>query len=77
MFKLVNDILKGTSLKGLIFKDNLFYHQTNAVFAYFKDQLPNFIDPFFFPAKMTMTIQVIDRHIGIQYRRAVYIALRK
>ena len=77
MFKPVNDILEGTSLKGVIFEDNVSSHQTDAVFAYFRDQLPNFIDPFFLPARMTMIIQVIDRHIGIQYKRAVYIALRK
>ena len=77
MFKPVNDILKETLLKGVIFEENLLYHQTNAVFVYFRDQLPDSIDPFFLPAKMTMIIQAIDRHIAIQYKRVFYVALSK
>ena len=39
--------------------------------------LSSFADPRFVPARMTDMLQVVDRHIGIRYKVAVYMAMRK
>ena len=65
-FKPVNDVLEGTSRKGVMFEDNLSLHRTDAVFKHISDELYNFANPHFLPEKMTMIIQVIDCHIGMQ-----------
>ena len=59
-------------MKGLVFEDNLSSHKTDVALDCWKNELKCFMDPEFVPTKMTDTIQVIDRHIGIQYKRAVY-----
>ena len=63
-------------MKGVVFEDNLSSHKTDEVLRFWQDELPNFIEPQFIPANMTEAIQVIDRHIGIMYKRAVYFAIR-
>ena len=44
---------------------------------HWKDGLPNFVPPRFVPANMTDIVQVVDRHIGVRYKQAVYMAFRK
>ena len=63
-------------MKGVVFEDNLSSHKTRQVLRFWEDILPNFIGPQFIPANLTEAIQVIDRHIGIMYKRAVYFAVR-
>ena len=77
ILKPVNYLLEGTVMKGVIFKDNLSSHRTDAVLDYFKEELKNFVSPRFIPADMTLVIQVIDCHIGVQHKRAVYIKMIK
>lgn len=47
------------------------------VLEHVKESLTNFADPRFVPARMTDMLQVVDRHIGIRYKVAVYMAVRK
>lgn len=72
----VNDHLEEVGMKGLVIEDNLSSHKTDDVFKFWEEELRNFLPPKFVPASMTETIQVIDRHIGILYKRAVYRAMR-
>ena len=58
------------------FEDNLSSHKTEAVLKFWETELKNFLPPQFVPANLTDIIQVIDRHIGIIYKRAVYRAIR-
>ena len=67
IFKLINDLLEVTAMKGVIFEENLSSHQANAVLDYFRKELNNFVSPRFIPVNMTIIIQVIDRHTGGQY----------
>ena len=60
-----------------MFKDNLSSHRIDALFKHIRDELSKFVKPRFFPAKMTMIIQVIECHIGMQHKKSVRIALRK
>ena len=64
-------------MRGVTFEDNLSSHHTDATMDFWRSELPHFEEPRFVPAKMTEIIQVIDRHIGVQYKRAVYLAFRK
>ena len=61
---------------GVNFEDNLSSHNTLEVLEFWKTHLKNFVAPQFVPANLTDIIQVIDRHIGIIYKRAVYRAVR-
>ena len=63
-------------MKGVVFEDNLSSHKTLQVLLFWRAKLTNFTDPQFVPANLTDIIQVIDRHIGIIYKRAVYKAVR-
>ena len=72
----VNDHLQEVGMKGLVVEDNLSSHKTPAVNRYWEEKFPNFLPPEFVPPNMTETMQVIDRHIGILYKRAVYRAMR-
>ena len=76
VLKPFDEYLEETGQKGLTIEDNLSSHKTDAVFKYWEEELTNFLPPQFVPANMTETIQVIDRHIGILYKRAVYRVLR-
>ena len=69
--------LKGTSLCGVSVEDNLSSHQTKAVFDLWREEPKNFGTLEFVPANMTDIIQVIDRHIGVIYKKSVYMAVRK
>ena len=48
MFKLVNDLLEGTAMKGVIFEDNVSSHRTDSVLDYFREELNNFVSPSFY-----------------------------
>ena len=77
MFKPENDILEGTSRKVVMFEDNLSSHQTDAAFKHISDELSNFLKPRFILVKMTMIVQVIDRHIGAQCKNPFALPLEK
>ena len=66
-----------SGMRGVIFEEYLSSHQTDAVFEFWKSQLANFEAPRFVPPRMTEIVQVVDRHIGIRYEKAVYMAFRK
>ena len=70
-------LLADTDMQGLTIEDNLSTHLTEATLNYWANELTNFLPPKMLPANMTDIIQVIDRHIGIRYKRAVYLAMRK
>ena len=74
----INDYLaeQGSGLKGVVFEDNLSSHQTESVLDFWDTDLPQFTRPVFVPPNMTDIIQVIDRHIGVWYKKAVYCAFR-
>ena len=74
----INDYLaeKGSGLKGVVFEDNLSSHQTESVLDFWDKDLPQFTRPVFMRLNMTDIIQVIDRHIGVRYKKAVYRAFR-
>ena len=77
VLKPVNDIIERASLKGVIFEDNISSRRIDTVLSYFKDQFLDFIAPLFLPVKITIIIQIIDRHIGIQRKRSVCIAFER
>ena len=68
--------LNDHEMKGVVFEDNLSSHHTEDVMQHWKDNLPNFVPPRFVPANMTDIVQVVDRHIGVRYKQAVYLAFR-
>ena len=74
----INDILVKEDMQGVAFEDNLSSHVMQATLDFWENDpsLSNFIAPQFLPARMTDIVQVIDRHIGIIYKRAVYRAMR-
>ena len=76
MMKPIDKTLGEQGLVGLTIEDNLSSHKTDKVMAFWGEELSNFVEPEFCPARMTENVQVIDRHIGIRYKQAVYLALR-
>ena len=68
---------EGSEMRGVVFEDNLSSHRTDAVFDFWETEMDMFEPPRFVPPNMTDIVQVIDRHIGIRYKRAVYRAFRK
>ena len=72
----INSLLESEGMMGVTFEDNLSSHKTLEVLRFWKTHLKNFVGPRFVPANLTDIIQVIDRHIGIIYKRAVYKAIR-
>ena len=73
----INNYLAGVEEKGLVIEDNLSSHKTDEALDFWANELENFLMPEFVPPNMTEVIQVIDRHIGILYKRAVYRAMRR
>jgi hypothetical protein len=69
--------IESTSVKGVVVEDNLSSHKTDDVIQYWKSELPHYTEPRFIPANMTMVLQVVDRHIGVRYKEAVYKEYRK
>jgi hypothetical protein len=59
-----------------IFEDCLAAHTTPEVLAYWKSHKPHW-DRRSLPKNLTWCTQPIDRHIGIQYKTAVYRAIRE
>ncbi len=74
----INDHLVEEDMQGVTFEDNLSAHVMQATMDFWENNpsLSNFIAPQFLPPGMTDIVQVIDRHIGIIYKRAVYRAMR-
>ena len=73
----INGRLEEEGLKGLVIEDNLSVHHTAQSLEHWANELPAFLPPEFLPANMTLILQVIDRHVGILYKQAVYMAVRK
>ena len=65
MLEPINKQLGDSGKKGATFEDNVSSHKTDEVLAFWGDELPNFSDPQFIPAKMMENVQVINRHIDI------------
>ena len=60
--------LNDLDMKGVVFEDNLSSHHTEEVMQHWKGSLPNCVPPRFVPANMTDIVQVVDCHIGVQYK---------
>ena len=75
----INSLLEkeDNGMKGVTFEDNLSVHLTARSLSHWANKIPFFLPPQFLPAGVTDIIQVIDRHIGILYKQAVYLAMRK
>ena len=73
----VNQYLGEENMMGIVFEDNLSSHNRDEVFSYWREILDHFEAPQFVPKNMTEIIQVVDRHLGIQYKLAVYVGFRK
>lgn len=68
---------EGSTMKGIVIEDNLSSHKTDAVDQFWIDELPNFEPALFVPPNMTSYLQVVDRHIGLRYKKHVYKMYRK
>ena len=55
----------------VLFADNLSTHKIEDSLTFFKNKLPVFAEPRFYPPNLTMSLQSIDRYIGIIYKKAV------
>ena len=77
MLKEINRKLEEKDEVGVLFADNLSTHKSEESLTFFKNELPAFAEPRFYPPNLTMSLQPIDRHIGIIYKKAVYKAYRK
>lgn len=77
VMKPIDNWLEMQEFDGVMFEDNLGVHHTDKAAEHWKEELPNFHDPRFYPKNLTLLIQAIDRHIGIQYKNAVTKAVRK
>ena len=64
-------------MRGVQFEDNLSSHNREEVFKFWEEVLEHFEPPQFVPKNMTEVIQVVDRHLGIQYKLAIYAGFRK
>ena len=64
-------------MRGLVLEDNLSTHLTKLFLACWENELKHFRPLEFLPVKQTDMLQVIDRHIGIIYKLAVYLTMRK
>ena len=73
----VNKALEATNEVGVFFADNLSTHKSEDGISSFSEELTSFAPPRFYPANMTMSVQPIDRHIGVMYKTAVYKSYRK
>ena len=51
-------------------------HKTKESRRSWRDFLPRFRSPRYFPVRLTAIVQSIDRHLGIIYKRAVYRGFR-
>lgn len=71
-----DDLVKHGFTTGMLIEDNLGSHSTPIVIKAWDEYLPNWVKKLY-PKGLTWGLQVVDRHIGIQYKRAVYIGLRK
>ena len=57
---------------GVQIEDKLSVQQVKKVLAFWRDVFGHFEFPRFVPKNMTEIIKVVDRHIGIQYKLAIY-----
>ena len=64
-------------MRGLVIEDNLSSHKTELVNDFWKDELTQYDLPIFVPPNMTSYLQVVDRHIGIRYKKYVYRMYRR
>lgn len=74
----INAHLVEEDMQGVAFEDNLSAHKMESTMQFWGSDpsVSNFIPTQFLPAKLTDIVQVIDRDIGIIYKRAVYHACR-
>ena len=63
-------------MKGVVFEDNLSAQKILEELLFWKTHLANFTDPQLIPANLTDIIQVIDCHISIINKKAVYKAVQ-
>ena len=52
------------NIEGFVLEDNLSTHLTEKSLAHWREQLVNFLSPFFLPANMTDILQVSDHSLG-------------
>jgi len=71
----IHDTLTSKGLKSVIFEDNLSSHITAESKTAWAEMLPK-SKHVLFPPHTTYCLQPVDRHIGIQYKKAVYRAVR-
>ena len=57
--------------------DNLTVHTTNSAMQMWDNNFDNFFRANFVPANHTNSLQVLDRHIGIKYKKENYVNFRK
>ena len=66
-----------TSRKAVVFMDNLTVHTTDSAAQMWANEFDNFLQPKFVPANHTDSLQVLDRHIGVRYKKETYFNFRK
>ena len=72
----INEHLGKIKMKGVQFEDNLSSHNREEVFKFWRENLEHFEPPRFVPKNMTEILQVVDRHLGILYKNAIYKGFR-
>jgi len=73
--KNLHDSMAGQGFKCVFFEDNLASHLTAQSRNAWKEYLPTSKQKLF-PPNTTYCLQPVDRHIGIQYKKAVYTEVR-
>ena len=76
VMKPINDYLEESNVKGVYYEDNFSAHKKESVADYWKSDLQQFKPPQYYPPDLTMSLQPVDAHIGIRYKKAVYKTVR-
>ena len=76
VMKPINDYLEEINVKGVYYEDNFSAHKKEIVVDYWKSDLKQFKQPQYYPPDLTMSLQPVDAHIGIRYKKAVYKTVR-
>ena len=76
VMKPINDYLAESSVKGVYYEDNFSAHKKEIVVDYWESDLKQFKAPQYYPPDLTMSLQPVDAHIGIRYKKAVYKTVR-
>ncbi len=59
-------------MKGVVVEDNFSSHKTDVVNEHWCTKLAYFISPVLVPSNMMSNVQVVDRHIGVCYKKFVH-----